>query len=48
MHRDHCQTNSDSGGPRGWAAQFDNQQSNKRGDKMTADKGAGLRWLRLW
>jgi hypothetical protein len=43
MHCDHCQTNSDGGGPRRWAAQFHNQQSNERGDKMTADKGVRLR-----
>ena len=48
MHCDHCQTNSDGGGPRRWAAQFHNQQSNERGDKMTADKGARLRRSCLW
>jgi hypothetical protein len=37
MHCDHRQTNSDGGGPRRWAAQFHNQQSDERGDKMTAD-----------
>src|SRR5262249_55332140 len=40
MHCDRCQPRSDGGGPRRWAAQFHNQQSNERGDKMTADKGA--------
>lgn len=29
-------------------AQFHNQQSNERGDKMTPDKGARLRRFCLW
>jgi hypothetical protein len=37
MHCDHCQTNSDGGSPWRWTAQFHNQQSNERGEKVTAD-----------
>ena len=48
MHCDHGQTNSDGGGPWRWTAQFHNQQSNERGDKMTADKSARLRRLCFW
>jgi hypothetical protein len=48
MHRDHRQTNSDGGSPRRWTAQFHNKQSNKRREKVTADKGPRLCRLCLW
>jgi hypothetical protein len=48
MHYDHCQTNGDGGSPRRWTAQFHNQQSNERREKVSADKGPRLRRLRPW
>jgi hypothetical protein len=39
MHCDHYQTIAIAADTTGWAAQFQNQQPNERGDKVTADKG---------